>query len=405
MLAAVADNVSDLRVVLGGLAALVAYPYVIYPLLVGALSRLVRLVGRPKTDSAEGPHTLPTVAVLTAVYNEDQVLREKLDNCRRIAYPRDRVTFWFGSDGSTDATAAILSQVDDPRIAVRLFFERRGKSAVLRSLLEATDAELIVFTDANTMLEPGAVRALADAFHDPRVGYACGRLELQTSAAHGACNTEARYWDLENRLKACESELGVLVAVNGSLFAVRRELLRPAPPGSLTEDQVMGMQTAVEGFRGVFVRRAVGRESVSTRGGEWRRRVRISAGNFQSLFLVPAILNPRRPWLAFCFVSHKLCRWLVPLWLVGLLACSTAAVHDPLMQLALAAQIVFYTCGVAGLLVPPGWRIARALRLPGYFLMMHAAVLAGLGRFVGGHQRVTWEKAERLETADKARTL
>lgn len=405
MLFALADRVAVLHVAFAACALLVVYPYLLYPAIMRGLSVLVRVFRRTAPTIPREGNDLPSVAVLIAVFNEEPILREKIENSLRVAYPHGRITFHFGSDGSTDATPAILSQVDDPRIAVRTFCERRGKSAVLRSLLEDADAELIVFTDANTLLEPHAIRKLAEAFRDPRVGYACGRLVLQTSQEQNACNAEAGYWGLESRLKGWESDLGVLIAINGALFAVRRELVELAPLGSLTEDQVMGMQTAVQGYRGAFVRDAVGRESVSTLQGEWRRRVRISAGNFQSLGLVPAILSPRRPLVAFCFASHKLCRWLVPLWLVGLLGTSVALLDDPLARLAFSAQMIFYACGLAGLLVPPSGPIARFFRLPAYFLAMHAAVLAGLGRLLTRRQQVTWEKAQRLETAQHSTTV
>ena len=377
------------------------YTYFLYPLLLLLLSRAVRRrrqdrVGTTAHESDEA-ETPPQVTMVISAYNEEAVLPGKIANCRALEYPGDKLSFVIGSDGSNDGTLRILRRIDDPRFRTFHSRIRRGKVQMLNHLMDLVSGEIVVFSDANTMYRSDAIRELVKLFRSPQTGVVNGKLEL-TVPAHDsqACQTESLYWRYENRIKQWESDLGAVPTINGGIFAIRRELYEPLPAHSITEDQVLGMKIMARGYRCLLAREAKAFESVSSWKGELQRRIRISAGNFQSLFLVPGILHPRRGWVGFAFFSHKLLRWLVPLFLVGMLGSNMLLAGRLFYGRALLLQGAFYVCGLAGVLAPQLTGIMKVLSVPKYFLAMNAAILIGLGRFLTGRQRTTWRKASRL---------
>ena len=210
-----------------------------------------------------------------------------------------------------------------------------------------------------------------------------------------ACDTEGLYWKYENRLKQLESTLGMLPTINGGIFAIRRKLYEKLPEQAITEDQLLGMKIMARGYRCVFAENAIAREKVSNLTGELRRRIRISAGNFQSLFLVPEILYPQSGRIAFAFISHKILRWLVPFFLVGMLGANIFLVGKSFYGSVLVIQGLFYASGLLGVLIPKPKGVLKLLSIPKYFISMNLAILLGLTRFLTGRQAVTWAKVIR----------
>lgn len=376
--------------------ALTLYTYFAYPLILTVLVRLRRR-GRSFLAAADDTRAdWPTVTMVISAYNEDAVLAEKIANCRALDYPADRLRFLIGSDGSTDGTGALLQSIDDPRFQVVTARQRRGKVRMINRLMPLVKTELVVFSDANTMYEPQAVRRLVRRFQDPRVGCVLGKLELTVAAGDtDACQTESLYWRYENRIKELESHFGMVPSINGGIFAIRTTLFETVPSGAVTEDQVLGMRIMVKGYRCVFAEDARAAESVCSWTGELRRRIRISAGNFQSLLLVPRILHPGCGRVSFAFVSHKLLRWLVPFFLVGMLASNVLLAGQAFYGGALAVQGLFYLSGIMATLLPNLVGAVKLLAIPKYFLAMNVAILIGLGRFLSGRQQVTWTRAGR----------
>jgi len=377
------------------------YTYFLYPLLLLLLSRVVcwwrsRRVSTIASGSNE-TETLPLVTMVISAYNEQGVLPGKIANCRELEYPRDKLSFVIGSDGSNDKTMRILRQIDDPRFTTFHSRIRRGKVQMLNHLMQLVSGEIVVFSDANTIYRFDAIRQLVKLFRSKKTGVVIGKLELSVPVHDiEACQTESLYWRYENRIKQWESVLGAVPTINGGIFAIRRELFEQLPSNSITEDQVLGMKIMTRGYRCLFAQKAKAYESVSSWKGELQRRIRISAGNFQSLFLVPGILHPRQGWVGFAFFSHKLLRWLVPLFLVGMLGSNMLLAGQLFYGSTLLLQGAFYMCGLVGVLLPKLTGIMKVLSVPKYFLSMNAAILIGLGRFLTRRQRTTWTKASRL---------
>ena len=373
------------------------YTYLFYPLLLMLLQRLFRLApNRRSSPVVSGDHVLPTVTMVISAYNEQSVLPAKLANCRDLDYPAEKIRFLIGSDGSDDGTAAILDSIEDDSFTAVHCRQRRGKVGMLNYLIARVETDIVVFSDANTMYHRSAVLELVSRFVDPKVGCVIGKLELSTAGSDpNACEPEGLYWRYENRLKRMESDLGIVPTINGGIFAIRRELYERLPANAVTEDQVLGMKIMVGGHRCVFADGARAFERISDWSGELRRRIRISAGNFQSLFLVPGILHPRCGWVSFAFFSHKLLRWLVPLFLVGMLLSNLLLAGRIFYGGTMAFQVLFYAIGLIGAILPKLSGMLKILAIPKYFIAMNFAILVGLARFLLGRQRVTWAKAKR----------
>jgi cellulose synthase/poly-beta-1,6-N-acetylglucosamine synthase-like glycosyltransferase len=374
--------------------AATAYTYFLYPLLLAVIEHLVRQRRQQADEGVATAANLPTVTIVVSAFNEEASLSAKIANCQAMDYPYEKLTFMIGSDGSTDGTNSILRTIRDSRFQTVIVENRSGKTEMLNRLMQQVDSAIVVFSDANTMYEPDAIRRLVVPFADGRVGCVIGKQILYAPDSH-SCGTESLYWRYENWIKQRENVLGAVPSVNGSIFAIRRELYEPMPPGTITDDQVLGLRIMAAGWRGVFEPAAVAWEPVSTMADELRRRIRISAGNFQSMFLATRILNPMCGRVHFAFVSHKLLRWLVPMFLAGMLASNVLLAGEPFYGAALLMQGAFYGLGLLGLLMPNLAGILKVLAIPKYFLAMNAAILIGLIRFLRGRQQVTWFRAAR----------
>src|SRR5260370_977139 len=297
----------------------VTYNYVGYPLLLFVLSVLVQaqsdflyLIRRRSRRCSLTTEGAVQVAVLISVYNEETVIQAKVQNCLEIDYPVDLVEFLFGLDAPTDSTADRLGRTWSDRLHVFHFSERRGKVAVLSDLARKTSAEILVLTDANTMLERKAVRNLVRHFADPRVGAVSGE-EIRVAVPGTETGAEGLYWRYESALKILESRLNCSLGGNGAALAVRRSLFNPQQH-SIVEDFQVPLEIRFHGHRVVYDPEAIAIEEIApTFSAQFGRRVRIGAGNYQTLCAHPDYLNPCRGLLAFAYFSHRVLRWLAPL--------------------------------------------------------------------------------------------
>jgi cellulose synthase/poly-beta-1,6-N-acetylglucosamine synthase-like glycosyltransferase len=386
---------------------LVAFSYVGYPLALaawGAVQDLLGAVrflsgGRDRRERPE-PHQWPRVTIVVAAFDEEACIGEKVANSLAVDYPADRLEVLVGCDGCTDRTAAVAREAGGQRVRVVELERRSGKATVLAKLVPAATGDVVILTDANVMLDPGAVRALARRFRDPAVGAAVGRLRLQ-NPTNGEFE-ESIYWKYETFLKYLEGKRGCVLGANGGLYAIRRVLFGPLPPDTITDDYVIPVRIAVRGWRVPFEPAAVAyEETTEDARKEFGRRARIGAGNWQSVVRVPDVLDPRTGFVFFAFVSHKLLRWTTPLLLGLALVASAVAAAAPGAwgyRLLLAAQIAFYALAFAGWRGAAG-RLRRAASWAHYFVAMNVALTVGFWRFVRGTQRAAWQRTDRVARA------
>ncbi len=364
----------------------VAYSYFFYPLL---LHFLARTLGKHHHTSG---NSYPRVAVLVPVYNEEEVIRAKIQNILACDYPEDKLTIWIGSDSSSDATHAIIESLSNPRVRLWVSPERVGKTGILNRLAPQIDADVILFTDANTMHNVDSIKRLVAHYDDPSIGGVAG--EIRHLIAVGDGLGETFYRSFESRQKLCESMLHSTVSGYGGFYSIRASLFRPIPSNAYSNDDVLiPLNVIRQKYRFIFEPTAVSTEDftrdVKT---EYSRRVRIGAGNFQSFSWSLDFLNPFKGWPAFCFVSHKVSRWFSPiLLLVGLISCAGLAVlGQPLYLWILGLGVCFILAGLSSKLVP-----TRLTTRMFYFLLMNAALIAGLHRFLCGIRSATWNRTER----------
>ncbi len=383
--------------------ALVAYTYFAFPLLIALLSRLA---GRGETVQDCPEEDLPRIAVVVAAYNEERFIPAKVSNTWQLDYPAHLLTLIVGSDGSSDATPALLQAARNPRLHAHIFGQRRGKVSVLNDLMAEADADIVILSDANTMLAPDAARKLARHFQDPRVGCVNGALSLEHG---GGVSGEGLYWKYELWLKTNESRLGFVIGCYGGILAVRRDLYQPLPPSTIVEDFVLTMQIMAQNLIVRFDPEARATEPASaSSSAEWERKVRIGAGDYQALGLTRRVLHPRYGMRAFAFWSHKVLRWLVPFFLLCALLCNAGiAVHRGLP--AASFWIWLLAAQAAGILIsgityrlPAGRGLPGGLRPISFFYLMNFALLCGFVRWLRGTQPVTWKQAARQASAASA---
>ncbi len=380
-------------------AAPVSYCYLGYPMLIRLLAGWFgREAGPPAGND------LPTVTILIAAHDEEAVIGARIRDALATDYPASLLDVVVASDGSTDGTASIVRGFGTDRVRLLEFTARRGKAAVLNDAIPASRGDVVLLSDANTQIEPTAARRLARWFADPAVGVVCGRLIL-TDPTSGK-NVDGLYWKYETFLKRCEGRLGALLGSNGAIYAVRKDRFVPIPVGTIVDDFIIPLLVKLgSGSAIVYDGDAVAREETPPGlNDEFRRRVRIGAGGFQSLGLLWRLLDPRRGWIALAFFSHKLLRWTCPFFLLGMLGSSMVLSDGPFYRWCLIAQLAFYLLASIVALAPPGVRFPKILRLPALFTGMNLALLVGFGRWASGTQRGTWQRTARIaETGELVR--
>lgn len=365
--------------------ALVLYPYLGYPFL---LALLGLVWGK---SPARDEHHEPRVTLLISAYNEEEVIAEKLENSLRLDYPREKLEIVVASE-STDRTNEIVAGYCSRGVKLHAFSQRRGKSALLHATVPLACSAIVVFSDANALYDPSALKKLVRNFADPRVGCVSGELVYEPGSGAAALS-ESLYWKYEQWLKRLESRLFSLLGANGSIFALRKELYAPLSE-TRGDDFELPVRVLLAGSGAVLEPDARSRElSAPSVSAEFRRRVRMVSWFLTSAWLLLAeALCRRRVSLAVQLVSHRLLRWLAPAFLLAL-AASSAAAEGALYRTAFWLQIVFYGAAATGWAMdarrtlPPVW-----LRLPYYFCALHLAVLVGLRRSLGTPGGAGWEK-------------
>ena len=366
------------------LAGVVLYVYAGYPLLLTLLGAVLR---RRVTHAP----IEPKVSLLVAAYNEAHVIEEKIRNSLALDYPAEQLEIVIASDGSTDGTAERASRLaDNERVRLLAFPKNRGKLHALNDSIPQLRGEIVAFSDAASMLEPGALRLLMENFADPKVGGASGLYRVRNTAQAQLGVQEDFYWKYETFLKQQESRLGSILGCHGALYAIRTTLYPFPPASTINDDYVIPVRVLQQGYRVVYDQRAVAWEEAHEMKG-FSRRVRIMTGNFEQLSELPAFLKPLRPLNLFFFLSHKVGRLLVPFCLIGLLVTNLLLMNQPFYRVLLFLQGGFYLLTLLGAI----WKHSpRVLRLPWYFVMINAAAFLGLYYVTLGRKRMTWKRRE-----------
>lgn len=347
--------------------------------------------------------TRPTVALIISCYNEADVIREKLENALELDYPRGKLDIVVVSDGSDDGTDDIVREYS--LVGVRLIRQegRLGKTMGLNLAMETLSSDITVFSDANAMYAPDAIRKLVRHFADEQVGYVVGAA-LYTDGDRGAsAQNENLYWRYELAIKSMESRLHSVVGGDGAIYAIRSHLWQPLQQKDIN-DFVNPLQIIARGYRGVFDPEArCYEETAGDFGREIARKERIVNRSIRGLMRVKTTMNPFRVGIfAWEVISHKLLRWLIPLFLligaVGSLLLALAG-YTAFQLIGAGVVLVFFLAGV-GHIVPDKNGLPIWVSVPYYFVMVNLYSLRGIVKALRGETHVTWSSARQRRERD-----
>jgi cellulose synthase/poly-beta-1,6-N-acetylglucosamine synthase-like glycosyltransferase len=378
-------------------AALILYTYALYPVFLFLFYGLVQLKrdliylsgrGNRRVGSLD-KQDLPCVSIVMAAHNEEFYLPMKLENLGLLDYPSEKLEIVVVSDGSTDRTVEILRSARNRNLKVVILREQGGKASALNAAVAEAAGDILLLVDASAMLRPDGVHKLARHFQRESVGAVCGALEF--SGSDESKKTEGIYWRYESVLRIMEARLGATLTASGAYYAIRRRCFVPLSPGAILDDFLIPMRIRKQGYEVLYDPEAIAQEfSEESVTGEFRRRVRLATGSFRAL---PELIWTPMPALTrFCFISHKVLRWLMPLAFIALLICSALLINFNVYGLAFVFQALFYMLAVMGML-----SARRGMRLPGivfyFFVSMNVALLVGLLRGLKGGGGGVWQRA------------
>lgn len=324
------------------------------------------------------------VSIIISAYNEETVIEEKIRNTVALDYPKDKMEILIGDDGSSDITAEIAVLFDEVRLVRKEYNE--GKASMLNDLREMAKGEILLFSDANTMLDKLALKNIMAEFADEKVGCVCGNLLLKDESGSKLGKIESLYWEGESRLKMLEGKFGSVMGSNGALYAIRSELYSVLPVHkTVMDDFYITAKILMEDYSCVYCEKALAFETTSmAKYGEFKRKVRISRANFNFLSDYLPLLNPLHPVKAYMFLSHKLLRWLGPFLLLAIFLCSILLIPKSTFYKAIFTfELVFIAASFWG------------LRTYNYFLSMNLALFLGFCKSFFKEKGGAWKREER----------
>lgn len=370
-------------------AALLFHNYLFF----GWTIRFLSVFAKPRNfESGE----LPSLTIIIAAYNEEQVIGRTLDGILAQEYPTDRMQVIVGSDVSTDQTNKIVSQYASRQVRLVAFKERHGKLGILDELIPTVESDIVVVMDANILLAPGALLKIGEGYRDPAVGAVCGRQTVELPGKTTQLKEEDRYRAQEVRLKEGLSRLGVVVGAFGGFYSFRREYFRPIGSKPMVDDVILPLEVLGQHKRVVFQSDAVAYEEIGgSPAEEFHRRIRMTGYNLNG-FGRALRCGANSGLLALYVVfSYKILRWLSP-YLLGLWAVAAVS----LFKVGLVYRISAGLVGIALILALTGYVSSLAgKRIPisnsaYYFVLMNFALFLGLFRWMFG-VKLFWQRAQR----------
>jgi biofilm PGA synthesis N-glycosyltransferase PgaC len=377
--------------------AILFYCYAGYGIFLFVLNHFKRFFSPGRKSES---NDLQGVTLIVAAYNEEAILPQKIKNTLDLDYPSHLLNIIFITDGSTDNSKEIIGQYD--RITLLHQNERKGKSAAIKRAMRFVETPIVVFSDANSMLNPGSIKAMVSHYADEKVGGVAGEKKILNGHYHSVVGqAEGLYWRYESFMKKQDAAFNTVVGAAGELFSIRTELFRSFDDNLILDDFIISMQVCLEGYKIEYEPRAYAIETPSASlVEEEKRKVRIAAGAYQSIGYLKQCLNILKyPLLSLQYFSRRLLRWVAcPVLITLILASNISLVIDHqgiIYNYLLLAQAVFYFLALAGrLFIAKGWRIGL-LNIPFYFLFMNLCLVKGFFNYIQGRQTIAWEKSLR----------
>lgn len=366
------------------------YVYVGYPMLLWLLTRFKPAFTHLREDA------FPSVALIISCYNEADVIRAKLRNSLGLDYPDELIKVIVVSDGSNDGTDDLVRDFSDEGVTLIRQEGRLGKTMGLNLAMEKVSAEITVFSDANAIYSPDAILKLVRNFADPEVGYVVGAALYTDGDQGSSAQNENLYWRYELAIKSMESRIHSVVGGDGAIYAIRTELWEPLQQQDIN-DFVNPLQIVAKGYRGIFDSEAqCFEETAGDFDGEVTRKERIVNRSIRGLFRVHSVMNPFQTGIfALLVISHKLLRWLIPLFLIaGVLGSALLAVAGmAVFQIVTLASAIILGLAFAGHCWRRKKHLAVWVSVPYYFVMVNVYALRGIFRALRGQTQVAWNSS------------
>ena len=375
------------------LNGLILYSYLIYPIGMWLYSSFKGENGDVLGNDRDEYY--PSVSLIISAYNEDSVIKEKIENCLALDYPFERLEIIIASDGSDDRTNEIIRREASTRIIFH-DLERMGKVNVLNTVIPKANGEILVFSDANTIYNSDAIKQLTKHFKNDTIGCVCGNLQLinpDTKEVDG----ESLYWRYEKWIKKSESKLGVVVGANGAIYAIRRNILTPLPGNTINDDFHNSMQTFVKRSKLIFAEEAVAKEDVALNfQSEFNRHIRDGAGHYREIWHFAALLNPFRGKYFLAYFSHRVLRWLVPFFMISIFILNLLLIDKVAFVYFLALQLTFYSSAIILFILKRNGINVGILNIILFFTSTNIALLIGFFKTILGLQSVKWDSTKRI---------
>src|SRR6476660_2189032 len=380
-----AGVVNGARIAFWLAAILLFYVYAGYPLILSLIGLFVR------RSRAEAGYT-PRISVLIAAYNEEEAIERKIRQTLALEYPADKIEVLVLSDCSSDRTDEIVSTFPDSRVCLVRLPERGGKTLAQNYGVKQATGEIIVFSDATAIYQYKALLYLACNYQDASVGAVSGRYQYFDPTEQSATGLgSVAFWKYENLIKKMQSRISTITGCCGCIYSVRKTAYTELP-ADIISDLVQPLQAIRKGYRVVFEDRALAyEETTQSTAEEFAMRVRVVTRAMRGLLSVSDLLQPWKfAWPAFQLWSHKVMRWMVPLFLIALFAANLFLLDSPFYRVTLALQLAFYAAALLNMLLPVH-RQWKPLGIPLFFCTLNAAALVSMLEICRGRKYVTWQ--------------
>lgn len=372
----------------------IAHTYFFYPLLLRILP------GHSRSTSETTITGYPEITILLAVFNEEEVIAEKIRSSFDSHYPRNKIRMLIGSDNSTDSTNSLVMQLQQeyPALEFIVFEERQGKIKIMNKLAAMAGTDLLLFTDANVFFQKDTLPRLVRHFQKENVKLACGNIIKEDQRQEGVSPQEIYYLDYENGIKYNEfRHFGFCLGAEGGCFVIRKDAFLPVPEHFLVDDFFTTLQVIRSGGTVVFDREAICREdSPGDSQIEKKRKTRIQIGNMQNLVYFRSMVNPFTA-IGFAFISHKILRWFTPVLLLFITGASFGlSAFGSFFIIPGMATLALYLSPIANYLLT---RCGITISLAGFsahFITMNWALLKGFFLFFKKQKRTgPWQPTPR----------
>ncbi len=355
-----------------------------YPLIIWVLGKL-------HPFKYAGGSVTPTISIIISAFNEEKNIIQKIENTLALEYPKDKMEILIGSDGSTDSTAEKIKQYKGNKV---LFFDckaNRGKTAVQNDLVEKSEGEILIFTDASSFLKADSIKALVSHFADDKIGCVAGKMRFVDLEKNITTQSQGLYWRYEIFIRKMEARLGSLIGVDGPLYAIRSDCYVPLA-SNMISDLMAPLLVLEKGKKVVWDQNAIVDEEPTTQTTqEFKTRRRITLRGMVALWEHRHILNPfKQPFLSFQIFSHKIIRWFVGMLVImNGIACIPFA-SNWLFRLYLLLYALFFVAAAMGWMVEKTGIKFKPLTVPYYFCLVNFAATMGIIDFLRKKQAISW---------------